>query len=107
MAIDKAYYSKEGNDLYIVWEGESLSTTETRCIYTFSVGYKRSLSVNNYTFENSDCLVLNISHEWFICNAQIVEIDEITPIGTIRFVDNKPIWYNGTEWVDANGEAVS
>lgn len=108
MTIDKAYYSKEGDDLYIVWEGVSLSTTETRCVYTFSVGYKRSLSVNkDYTFENSDCLVLNISHEWFICNAQIVAIDEITPIGAISFVDNKPIWYNGTEWVDANGEVVS
>ena len=115
-----SYYVKEGDDLFIEFEAESISEANYINL-VFNFLYKKTISANSSWITSSNNLSnMKIPRNAFVYGLEIVDISYYKDRGTteerpssikigFQYFDTtitKPIWWTGTKWIDATGADV-
>lgn len=114
--VSSRFVEEDGN-LFIEWEAECLKTIYY-ITFLLEFMYKRKIpSDSSFVSEFEGKPIIKIPVEVYINNLELVYIERVSKNGSssarpsnveigFRFFDttiNKPIWWTGTAWVDANG----
>lgn len=120
-SVEKSYYSVEGDDLYFNFDGyvhKEIYTANIEFGMTYNKDVPVSRIIKNEATNNNP--FISITPEMFIYGVERVLLEAYSvatitsgrPTGIsigFQFFDTtlgKPIWWNGSKWVDSAGTAV-